>query len=232
MFAALGLWAWRLSGFLGVVYLLAFISLVVANLGIASWGAKLRCPILAGVLGGAVLWSIVAVCVVVVGDGIFSFEDSLGLLAFGALAGLVCGGYARRKRRQIDSDGRTRMAFCLLLLVVLATVFGVGRFLAYRRLVQPDFYRTISYETDSDGTYTIEFWGNGIGDDGLRHTFTDIPKNRKLVVRFRHTRVTDAGIRVLGDYRNLVSADLRGTDVSENGEKWLRARLPGCNVRR
>ncbi len=232
VFVALGLWAWRSSGFLGFLYLLAFISIVAANLGIACLGAKLRCPILAGALGGAVLWSIVAVCLGMLDDGIFWFEDSLGLLVFGVLAGLVCGGYARRKRRQIDSDGRTGMAFCLVLLVALATVFGLGRFLAYRRLVQPGFNRTISYEPDSDGTYILEFWGNGIGDDMLRYKFADIPKNRKLVVRFRHTRVTNTGIRVLGGYPNLVSADLRGTAVSENGEKWLRGRLPDCAVRR
>ena len=232
VFAALGLWAWRSFGFLGVVSLLAFIGIVVANLGIAWWGAKLQCPIWAGVLGGVFLWSIVAVVIGILEDEIFWFENSLAFAVDGVLAGLVCGGYARLKRPQVEGDGRRGMIFCLALFVAFATVFGLGRFLAHWRVVQPDFSRTISYEPDADGTYVLEFWGKGFGDETLSYQLGEIPKNRRLVLYFRHTQVTDVGIRVLGDYPNLVSVDLRGTAVSENGEEWLRSRLPGCAVRR
>ncbi len=162
----------------------------------------------------------------------FWLEDSLGFAVAGVLAGLVCGGYARLKRPQVDNDGRRAIVFCVVLFVAFATVFGLGRFLAHWRVVQTDFNRTISYEPDVDGTYILEFWGKGFGDEMLSFQLGEIPKNRKLVLYFRYTQVTDDGIRVLGDYPNLRSVDLSGTAVSNNGEEWLRARLPDCAVRR
>ena len=156
VFVALASWAWRLSGFLGVVYLLAFISLIVANVGIAWRGAKLRCPILAGVLGGVLLWSVFAVVLGVRDGGVFSYAVA------GVLAGLVCGGYARLKRLQVDNDGHKAMFlfFCIMLFVVIATVFSLAiffaywkpNFLAYR---QPNFNRTISYGSDADDTHVV-----------------------------------------------------------------------------
>ena len=97
---------------------------------------------------------------------------------------------------------------------------------------QPNFNVVVSHGRDSDGSYVLEFWGNGIGDRRLTSHLAEIPKNRKLVVYFRHTRVTDAGIRGLSEFPNLVSVDLRGTTVTEDGGNWLRNRLPSCAIRR
>ena len=235
VFVALGLWAWRSSGFVGVAYLVMFVMIVVGNLGIALFGAKFLRPILAGTLGGAVLWSIVAVSLGMLDAGVFQFKDSLSFAFIGALAGLVCGGYARLKCHQVNGDRRKGTIYCLAMFVAFATVFGLGRLLSLQRLLQPDF-GSVSHGFDLDDTsddpYVLEFWGNGIQDDSLTSHFAKIPKDRKLVVYFRHTRVTDTGIRVLADFPNLVIVDLRGTTVSEDGENWLRDRLPRCAIRR
>ena len=61
VFAALGLWAWRGFGSIGVVYFVAFVFIVVGNLVVALFGAKLGYPLLVGAAGGGVLWSIAVV---------------------------------------------------------------------------------------------------------------------------------------------------------------------------
>jgi len=237
VFAGLGLWAWSWFGLLGVTWFVVFVAGVAGNLVIAIFGAKFRCTILAGALGGAFIWSLFAFAIERLDEGGFSeFENSLYFSLVGAfvgvLIGLVSDGYARVRRGPVKGDRRKGVIYCVVLFVAFGTVFGLGRYLALQKLLQPDFNVIRSSGPDSDGTYVLKFWGNGLGDGTFTHHLATIPKNRKLDVSFRHTKVTDLGIRALGGFPNLVRVDLRGTTVSEEGENWLRRTLPDCAVRR
>ncbi len=231
VFVALGLWAWNTSRFAGVALLATFVGIVAVNLAIAFHGAKFQYGVVAGTLGGAVLWSLVAVVVGMLDAGVFTLDVSLMYAFFGILAGVVCGSYAKRRCRQTRENQRRGLVICGCLLFALLSVVGAGRYLARLKLLQDDFVAIHDFEPDSDGTYRVEYWGNGITDESLSWQLAEIPSNRKLAVRFRYTRVTDEGIRPLAGFPNLRSVDLRGTDVSANGIDWLHDRVPNCVIR-
>jgi hypothetical protein len=234
VFAAISLWAWEGSVLAGVVHFAAFVGLVPCTLAIAIFGARLRQSILAGVLGGAILWSIFGICIGMLDAGVFWLQDSVIYGVVGVTTGSVCGVYAKLRRGAKAGNGNARhkgIILCSTLFVVFAAVFGLGRVLAWRKHLQPDFGSIVSYERDSDGAQVYEFWGNGLGDGALASDLPDIPKSRKVAIFFRCTRVTDEDIREFEDFSNLVSIDLSGTAVSEEGANWLREKLPNCEIR-
>ena len=119
VFAALGLWTWRGLGVIGVVCLVAFVTIVVANLFIALFGARFGHPFLAGAMGGAILWSIAVASVTIPNEfvrfGNAWFKDPLVVTCVGLLAGLVCGGYAKLKirRTQVRANLRIALVYCV-----------------------------------------------------------------------------------------------------------------------
>jgi len=127
---ALALFACRLFGFLRVALFAAYVGIVAGNLAIAVSGAKFGRPVLAGVLGGATLWSIVPVCGLMLTTRVLRFHGSLMFCLIGVVAGLVCGGYARLKHRPVDGQQHKGMAYCVILFAAFAAVFCLERFLA------------------------------------------------------------------------------------------------------
>ncbi len=193
-FVVLGLWSWSLARFEGVALFTGFVFIVAVNLAIAFFGAKFHCGGIASVLGGATLWSVVLVAVVVLDSGVITLIESLVFPFAGILAGCVCGVYAKRKSRRADGGRRRGIVFCGILLLSLLADFGAAQCLQQWKLRQDDFNSVCHYdEPDSDGTYLVEMWGHGITDDSLAWQLDEIPSNRKLAVSFRYTRVTDEG---------------------------------------
>ncbi|HPJ34180.1 MAG TPA: hypothetical protein PK358_05045 [Spirochaetota bacterium] len=70
--------------------------------------------------------------------------------------------------------------------------------------------------------------GSKITDEGMKY----IQKIRfgKGRVNLRHTSVTDAGIRHLSGFKELVEVDLIYTGVTDRGGEWLKKQIPGANI--
>jgi len=69
-----------------------------------------------------------------------------------------------------------------------------------QKLLRPDFNLLTTYKDESSGALVMEFWGNGVNDSLLTSQLADVPKDQKLVLSFRCTRVDDAGIQSLAGF--------------------------------
>lgn len=127
VFVALGLGAWKAAHLAGVVCLVSFVGIVAANLAIACYGARFRYGVVAGALGGAVLWSVVGIAMAMREPGVLLLEESAMPPMLGVLVGCVCGAYARRTCRQVTESQRRGLFVCGFLLLTVFAVFAAGR---------------------------------------------------------------------------------------------------------
>jgi hypothetical protein len=145
-----------------------FVTIVVGNLVIALFGARFGLPLLTGALGGSVLWSIAAVWVTLSEGFVWSdnewIEDPLAVASVGALAGLVCGGYARMKmrHRQVHANLRRSIVYC----VALSAIFFGWKFERARR--QCEFVAFV-VKSRGQAIYDYEATSKGpVGPEWLR----------------------------------------------------------------
>lgn len=117
-FVAMSLWAWNHYGPAGIGCLCLALVVLLANIFVGLGGAQLRIPVLAGMAGGVVLWSLFAVTVH--GLRIQRFDDAAVFLLTASLTGLVCGGYAKFKHQQLSSPARSRIAWGVGMLAALS----------------------------------------------------------------------------------------------------------------
>lgn len=103
--------------------------------------------------------------------------------------------------------------------------------LEWYKLTRPDA-NISTFGVGKDGEQVYLFLGHGMNDKLLVDRLRDVPKEGRHSLVFRYTTVSDESVDRLLKYKNTVSLDLRGTLITEEGERKLRVGLPECQIRR
>ncbi len=232
--SAVSLTAWRYAGSVGLSYVaVSIVAIYLARICVATHHGALL-----GILIGANLVSLLGITLAYLEDWTYGFTFVMLaiLMTTGALVGFGSAAFAcvrNRKWGQMLLGGHSWLQIVLLAVsgVILGLCTASPWALEWHKMTRPEANIT-TYGVGDEGEQVYLFLGRGMNDLLLDDRLMDVPVNGRHSFVFHYTTVSDESIRRLRQFKNTVSLDLRGTLITDEGERELGVALPGCKFRR